>query len=467
MESCSSVSSCCGYEEGHNNDGEDDGGHREQDGDETVSVLEATPQVRQVYLITYSQANLEVFPTRRSFAECICEAFRETGAAVKQWVCCRERHTDEGHHYHMAVKLERLRRWSAVKTYLQDRYNIVVNFSNHHDNYYSAWKYITKEDEEVLQSVDHPHLWNTPPPKTQNASAKRATASRMGVSAPAKKRKRLSSFDLSQIIVDNGIKTRTELLAFAQQQKQEGKTDVAEFVVNRGARVVAEVLDTAWEMEGAQKKLDRSNKSRMDILRDVLEEDCVENCNGLWYYCAHETLERNGIQKATYVKAVCDLLEQGRGKYRNIFIVGPANCGKTFMLNPLNNIYTTFSNPATTTFAWVGAETAECVFLNDFRWSAQLIPWHDLLLLLEGQPVHLPAPKTHYARDLLFANDTPIFATGKNPLVYIKNGAIDERETDMMSVRWKVFFFNRQFNESEQRDIPACGKCFARFHLNL
>ena len=28
--------------------------------------------------------------------------------------------------------------------------------------------------------------------------------------------------------------------------------------------------------------------------------------------------------------------------------------------------------------------------------------------MLEGQMVHLPAPKTHYARDIVFEKDTPI-----------------------------------------------------------
>ena len=67
------------------------------------------------------------------------------------------------------------------------------------------------------------------------------------------------------------------------------------------------------------------------------------------------------------------LLAKGRGEYRNIIIVGPANYGKTFLLNPLNVIFKTFSNPALTSFAWVGKEAAECLFLNDFRWSPSVI----------------------------------------------------------------------------------------------
>ena len=100
-------------------------------------------QVRQVYLVTYSQANLQKFATRRAFAECVVDAFRQTGSGVMYWVCCRETHKNNGKHYHMAVKLERLRRWKLVKNYLKDKHGIVVHFSNTHDNYYSAWKYVT------------------------------------------------------------------------------------------------------------------------------------------------------------------------------------------------------------------------------------------------------------------------------------------------------------------------------------
>jgi hypothetical protein len=107
---------------------------------------------------------------------------------------------------------------------------------------------------------------------------------------------------------------------------------------------------------------------------------------------------------------------------------------------------------------------AECLFLNDFRWSQAIIPWHDLLLLLEGQLVHLPAPKTHYAKDICFTGDTPIFATGKNPICYIKNGCIDE--TEMMAIRWKVFRFNSQISETNQKEIEPCCKCFADLILS-
>ena len=113
-----------------------------------------------------------------------------------------------------------------------------------------------------------------------------------------------------------------------------------------------------------------------------------------WLQMAKEVLEWNSILRDDFAEAVCILLDKGRGKYRNLYLTGPCNCAETFLLNPLNTIYKTFSNPASTMFTWVGADHSEVVFLNDFRWSAQIIPWHDFLMLLEGQTVHLLTPKT-------------------------------------------------------------------------
>lgn len=219
------------------------------------------------------------------------------------------------------------------------------------------------------------------------------------------------------------------------------------------------ILQAGWEMEEAEAKMERAQLSRVEVLRKAQGGQCV--CGGEWRPCAEDVLRHNGVESAVFAKAVLTLLQHGRGKYRNIMIIGPANCGKTFLLNPLNSLYNTFSNPATGSFAWVGAEEAEVLFLNDFRWSAQIIPWHDLLLLLEGQMVHLPAPKTHFSKDLIFSKDTPIFATGNHQIVYVRGGEVDSRETEMMAVRWRVFQFFYQIASGDQKVISPCPTCFS------
>ena len=74
------------------------------------------------------------------------------------WVCSLEPHQISGEHFHLAFKLDKVHRWSAIKRRLSDEWGIEVNFSGSHDNYYSAWKYVTKTDKKFAQSNDHPDL---------------------------------------------------------------------------------------------------------------------------------------------------------------------------------------------------------------------------------------------------------------------------------------------------------------------
>ena len=444
--------------------------------------------VRKVYLIMYSQVDEELFPTRRSFVDAVLQSFNDCN--VVQWFCSLEQHISAGVHYHMAIKLDQNKRWISSKRFLLERRGISVHFSEIHTNYYSAWKYI--------ESLEHPDLMNVGPSRTMMASIAVQSRSKRkashnaddagqntsdesdvdhshtqvtAVSADAdnneakRRKKQMTSYELAEIVLAKNIKSRSELLALARQQKLKGKTDIAEFIVNNGTKVVSEVLDTAWEMQNSTADLERARKSRVQLLHEARQGECMEGCCGQWLVCAKEVLERNGINIQYFAQCVLELLEKGRGKYRNTMIAGIANCGKTFLLNPFNKIFNTFSNPASTSFAWVGAEKAECIFLNDFRWSPSVIQWHDFLLLLEGQLVHLPAPKTHYTRDIVFNKDTPIFTTGNNPIVFVKNGAIDEKETEMMMVRWKIFRFHAQISQEKQREIYPCGKCFATLVL--
>ena len=140
----------------------------------------------------------------------------------------------------------------------------------------------------------------------------------------------------------------------------------------------------------------------------MAEGDCVKECNWRWRQAATRLLENNSIDVTFFSKAIYTLLELGRGKYRNVFIYGPANCGKTFILSPLKEIYNAFCNPATGTFAWVGAEEADINILNNFRWKPSIIAWGDMRQLIEGDITHFPAPKNFSKRDIELTKDMPV-----------------------------------------------------------
>ena len=62
--------------------------------------------LRSVYLVTYSQTDLSIFPSRASFAEELVKYFGDPKVKVTQWVCSLEHHANNsGVHYHAAVKL--------------------------------------------------------------------------------------------------------------------------------------------------------------------------------------------------------------------------------------------------------------------------------------------------------------------------------------------------------------------------
>ena len=383
---------------------------------------------------------------------------------VLHWVCCIEEHESNGQHFRLALKLSKNKRWLPVKRKMKNNHNVVLHFSDSHVNYYTAWCYVTKSDKSYLQSVGHPDLKDATAPQTSNACQanchKRKTKNTICVNK--NKKKKLTNKTVSDIISHKNIKNKTELYALPQTQKNEGKDDLFTFLINKTSKKIEELICTTWEIANSLSEMKRSRKSCLEILRDCLQKGCVQNCNNIWYLSALQTLQQNDISVEEFRSAEKELLHKGCGKFRKILIVGPANCGKTFLLKPLSLVYRLFINPATSTFAWVGAEQAELLFLNDFRWSPQVIPWHDLLLLLEGEPVHLPAPKTHYTQDILLTSDTPIFAKSSSELQFIKHGVICDTETEMMKVRWKVFKFYHRISETQQRSISPCGRCFAQ-----
>ena len=431
---------------------------------------------RQVYLITYSRADVAKIPSRERFAEVVLEAWGDSGVRVQHWVVCLEAHAssntnasveiNNAYHFHMALKLVKRARWLQVRKYLDQKHGIQVNFSDNHTSYYSAYCYVTKEDREIVHSSNHPDL--SEPPKTERAIAgkKRKAKSKLsGGDGIKRKRKRLSVYQVINVIKAKQISCRLELVRLAVQQEREGMTSLAEFIANRGYKVVEEALALAKEFSVAEEKFERAKKTRIQLLEENSEGECSKGCEGKWFTAATALLERHGILVSSFCQAIYTALLEGRGKYRNIYIYGASNTGKTFILSPLKKIYHAFCNPATGSFAWVGAQECEIIVLNDFRWSPTIIAWADFLQALEGDTVHLPAPKNFCRQDIEFTKDAPFFATSDAPLVLVKGGCIDRANSQMMDVRWRFFHFWKQIPPSEQEQIPACGRCFAKFIL--
>ena len=226
-------------------------------------------------------------------------------------------------------------------------------------------------------------------------------------------------------------------------------------------------------MATAVNKVANLSTPRMAKIRQFLGSPCADNCNGLWLRCALDVLKRNSVNRYVFADAIRELLAKGRGKNRNIYLMGPANSGKTFILKPLVVIYPEhFSNPAACSFGWLGADEASVIILNDYRWESKRnggnIKWGSLLNLLEGMETKLPAPMNIFSKHITISSDIPIFGSGPTPIRWYADKYDEVRaekhrkEDEQLDCRWKTFQFTHRFTDEEKiDDIPVCPACFA------
>ena len=111
-------------------------------------------------MITYSQAGSTKCPDRKSFTDCVLNAFNfqpHDSVQPLHWAVCREPHKDCGFHYHMCIKLSGNKRWLGAKTKLLND-GINVNFTEGNRNYVPAYRYVKNFDDMPLHSDAHPDL---------------------------------------------------------------------------------------------------------------------------------------------------------------------------------------------------------------------------------------------------------------------------------------------------------------------
>ena len=115
---------------------------------------------------------MKKFQTRESFAAAVSEVFTSERSRFRpqHWACYLEQHSDDGFHYHMALKLTGPKKWLESKRALQRKHGIVVNFSDH-DGYYTAYRYISKYMTRMFTTAQIiPNWTKSDPPKRRTVS---------------------------------------------------------------------------------------------------------------------------------------------------------------------------------------------------------------------------------------------------------------------------------------------------------
>ena len=83
-----------------------------------------------------------------------------------------------------------------------------------------------------------------------------------------------------------------------------------------------------------------------------------------------EILDNNSIDKAVFEETVTQALSNVWKKGNSsIMLISPANCDKTFIMLALIKTLKSFVSPVSGTSAWIRAQKAEQIFLNDLSWN--------------------------------------------------------------------------------------------------
>ena len=109
---------------------------------------------------------------------------------------------------------------------------------------------------------------------------------------------------------------------------------------------VEDLIERVWSMHGAAEKENSETYSRRGNLASTGNQECIVICNSKWLQAACQVLSWKSINKFVFAAAVRELLEKGCKKRLNIFLVGPSNCDKSLLLEPLEQIFNCFTNPA-------------------------------------------------------------------------------------------------------------------------
>ena len=327
------------------------------DNDASQTEYKDTKSSCRTYLLTYSRADLNLVPTTNSFSDIVLDAFSVGNSKVfiEYWATCIEDHSDgDGKHYHMALKLNGTRRWSPIHDYIYKKLKISINFSTSNCGYLAAYRYVCKNKpyESVLHSIDHPNLKNAKSPNSkkgfvkfsENSKKRRSNTHDMSTTRPTAKR-RLSNCDVAKFLVKNEIKTDIELMSDANKRQSEGEPDLFSFVLNKSPKSLTDLITVTWKMHNAPKQIMSERKDRMTVIIENKNKPCVEGCEGMWYVYARQLLKNNNINLYVFADALRGCIKNGRKKNNNIILTGPTNCGKSFLLNPIELILKCFVTP--------------------------------------------------------------------------------------------------------------------------
>lgn len=353
-------------------------------------------------------------------------------------------------HFHACTAASRRHRWRRIGRFLRDR-GIAVNFRSTR-SYLGGYTYCTRSDTYPYLTQGHP-AFPCEPTKHEYS-----TAEEKGTTGETSRIRRLS--DLAPWIVSKRIRTERAFLSAANKGR-----NVRDYLLNQ-KESPASLLSRVWTLHDASHELDRSNVSRVDILRDAAQEGpCL--CGGQTAAAIAGILQKNGLSERKFSSCILRMLECGGSRNANLAIYGPSGSGKSFLIKHWGAVFRSLGGLASGSYplSILLEERIEIFLLDYFRFNNRQVGFSitDCLCFFEGkQPFTIPLPKSSCRCDSIYNEDAPVCITVPSQF---DCRDLSHEENNMLNQRFVWLNLSTPISQERRRDLPACGRCFATFVL--
>jgi len=367
-------------------------------------------------------------------------------------------------HFHAMVLTDKSIRFTGVANALREK-GIYASASTH-EGYHSGFRYCWQPgSKKTLSDLDPtPFLPPEHPPPEVALRRPRTAAATKGRKAtkPAKeaKSRRYSLGELKTLVRRENVRTVADLMLRAQRIPE------LEVFCLAHRKDLQKYVDTVWEISAAGDTVAeelrvarRMGMTRLELLSEAATAlQCV--CAGRYIPAYLAITEMQGVG-GLLERAIIHALDVGRGKDSNLYLHGDADCGKSFVLDPLRLVYTSaLTNPAPNErFGLENIHGKEIVLLHDFKGDELYCPWGNTLCWLEGKPVGL---EVKGGGSFEYSGTAPVFFASGTTFRRIEKGLENVTETAMFGTRVRYIHFRISMEKSAvDRTLVSCGRCYA------
>ena len=408
---------------------------------------------------------------------CYEEAYPVEGGAgsiLSFGVVVKERHAasaDGGlreEHHHCPVFCTQQHYWSKVAR-ISLRKGVPLN-AVAHDGYVQMFEYVRKPSaRKPLSELDAEPYLSPLHPRDEDLAVLLA-AGRHAAAGPTGRRqgqdggKRERAPALFEVVRAEKVRGADGLREFAAKEAAAGRTALAELCTRQGHKL-DEAVSNAWAVLDAPKRALEAKLTLIDKLqRAAVELPCA--CDGVWRAGATRILVANGIEPARFAQAVMRALRLGARRGCNVACVGAGGCGKSALVEPLEQVFKTASKPqAGSTFPLASALQCDVVLWQDFAHHEATLRFTDLLAFVVGEGLDVRLP----GRNVKHHNKAPVFFTGRTAVrckVTDPDAAFELNK--MMDERFTTFHFTEPLPlQARRADWVHCGRCAASFYFLL